>query len=55
MNQTKTSTRQLKFRVWNNNTKTWVKGCGPNQQPDLDGVNLFGETILFGGFMQASA
>lgn len=37
--------RAIKFRVWNNKTKSWVHG--PKQEP-----HLFGETILLGGFMQ---
>lgn len=37
--------RAIKFRVWNNKTKSWVHG--PGQEP-----HLFGETILLGGFMQ---
>lgn len=39
--------REIKFRVWNNKTKKWQHG-GPHCRPDLDGVNLFGETIMFG-------
>lgn len=41
--------RQIKFRVWNDKTKNWIHG--PHEMPSLDGVNLFGETILLGGFM----
>ena len=37
--------REIKFRVWNYDTKSWVHG------PDEE-VNLFGECILLGGFMQ---
>lgn len=37
--------RIIKFRVWNNKTKSWAHG--PGQEP-----HLFGETILLGGFMQ---
>jgi uncharacterized phage protein (TIGR01671 family) len=36
--------RTIKFRVWNKRTNKWVHG--PGQEP-----NLFGETILLGGFM----
>jgi hypothetical protein len=42
--------REIKFRVWNNKTNKWQHG-GPHCHPDLDGVNLFGETILLGAFM----
>jgi uncharacterized phage protein (TIGR01671 family) len=41
--------RQIKFRVWNANKKSWIHG--PHVRADMDGVNLFGETILFGAFM----
>ncbi len=41
--------RQIKFRIWNNKTKQWIEG--PNEESCLDGVNLFGETILLGGFL----
>lgn len=41
--------RTIKFRVWNNKSKSWIHS--PNKNPSLDGVNLFGETILLGGFM----
>jgi len=37
-------TRQIKFRVYNNKQNKWVHGPGNE-------VNLFGETILFGAFM----
>lgn len=36
--------REIKFRVYNKKTKQWVHG--PNYE-----VNLFGECILLGGFM----
>jgi hypothetical protein len=36
--------KDIKFRVWNNKTKSWVHGPGEE-------VNLFGEMILLGGFM----
>jgi hypothetical protein len=36
--------RPIKFRVWNKRTKKWVHG--PKEE-----VNLFGEVILLGGFM----
>ena len=39
--------RDIKFRVWNSKTKTWVHGPGKE-------VNLFGELILFGEFMNKS-
>ena len=38
------NTREIKFRVWNRETNTWVHG--PGQE-----VNLFGECILLGAFM----
>jgi len=38
--------RTIKFRVRNTKTNQWV--YGPDEHSDLDGVNLFGETILFG-------
>jgi uncharacterized phage protein (TIGR01671 family) len=41
--------RPIKFRVWNKKTNEWVHG--PHKEPCLDGVNLFGETILLGAFM----
>lgn len=37
--------RPIRFRVYNNAAKKWVHG--PGQE-----VNLFGETILLGGFMR---
>lgn len=43
--------RTIKFRVWNKKTNNWVEDCGPSDRNDCDGVNLFGETILFGHFM----
>lgn len=42
--------RQIKFRVWNKKTKAWI--YGPHKHSDLDGVNLIGETILFGEFLR---
>jgi uncharacterized phage protein (TIGR01671 family) len=36
--------RSIKFRIYNTKTKEWIHG--PN-----DEVNLFGETILLGAFM----
>ena len=45
----KINKRTIKFRVYNNKTKSWIHG--PNERPDLDGVNLFGETILFGNLL----
>lgn len=36
---------RFKFRVYNNKQNKWVHGPGNE-------VNLFGETILLGGFMQ---
>lgn len=41
--------RKLKFRVFNKKTGQWVHG--PDARPSLDGVNLFGEAILLGAFM----
>ena len=43
--------RKIKFRVWNKRTNNWVDGCGRHENSSLDGVNLFGETILLGAFM----
>lgn len=43
--------RTIKFRVYNKNQNKWEHG--PHERPDMDGVNLFGETILFGEFMRA--
>lgn len=37
--------KELKFRVWHNAKKEWIHGPGHE-------VNLFGETILLGGFMR---
>ncbi len=39
------SNREIKFRVWNKRTNNWVHGPGHE-------INLFGETILLGGFMR---
>lgn len=41
--------RTIKFRVWNKAKNTWE--YGPHEMPSLDGVNLFGETILLGSFL----
>jgi hypothetical protein len=41
--------RTIKFRVWNSKTKSWIHG--PHERSALDGVNLLGETILLGGFL----
>ena len=41
--------RTIKFRVRNKEKNYWVHG--PHENPHLDGVNLFGECILLGGFM----
>jgi uncharacterized phage protein (TIGR01671 family) len=41
--------RRIKFRIWNEKTKAWIHG--PDKRNDLDGVNLFGETILLGCFL----
>ncbi len=41
--------RKIKFRVYNTKSKKWIHG--PNENSSLDGVNLFGECILLGGFM----
>ncbi len=38
--------RTIKFRIWNNKTKSWIHG--PHKESSLDGVNLFGEMILMG-------
>jgi hypothetical protein len=45
-----TMNRTIKFRVWSKKRKDWIHG--PSMEESLDGVNLFGETILLGGFMQ---
>lgn len=37
--------RRIKFRVWNKKKQEWIHG--PHEREDLDGVNLFGEMILF--------
>lgn len=39
----------IKFRVWNNKTKSWIHG--PHKENCLDGCNLLGETILLGAFL----
>ena len=39
MGQNQASSRNIKFRVWNNETKAWI--YGPGQE-----VNLFGEIIF---------
>jgi uncharacterized phage protein (TIGR01671 family) len=41
--------RTIKFRLWNNKTKKWIHG--PHKNPSLDGVNLFGENVLFGNLL----
>jgi uncharacterized phage protein (TIGR01671 family) len=41
--------RQIKFRIWFNKEKIWIHG--PDKRASLDGVNLFGESILLGGFL----
>lgn len=38
--------REIKFRVWSNKNKQWIHGPGKE-------VNLFGEMILLGGFMNS--
>lgn len=45
-NQITFPSRTIKFRIWNNKNRSWVHG--PHENPSLDGVNLFGETIMFG-------
>ncbi|MDO8609275.1 MAG: YopX family protein [bacterium] len=42
--------RIIKFRIWNDKTKSWLHG--PHKHNSLDGVNLLGETILFGGLCE---
>lgn len=42
--------RDLTFRVWNDKTKEWI--YGPHKIDALDGVNLFGETIMFGELLR---
>lgn len=41
--------RTIKFRVWNKARNAWEHG--PHEMSSLDGVNLFGETILLCGFV----
>lgn len=38
--------REIKFRIYNHKTKSWIHG--PHEKSCLDGINLFGETILLG-------
>lgn len=38
--------RRIKFRIRNTKNNTWIHG--PHEESKLDGVNLFGETIIFG-------
>lgn len=38
--------RRIKFRIRNTKNNTWIHG--PHKDSSLDGVNLFGETILLG-------
>ena len=40
---------RTKFRLWFDKDKRWIHG--PHERNDLDGVNLFGETIILGAFM----
>ena len=42
--------RQIKFRIYNKKTKKWIHG--PHPEASLDGVNLFGETIMFGELLR---
>jgi uncharacterized phage protein (TIGR01671 family) len=41
--------RTIKFRVYNQKTKKWIHG--PHSEACLDGVNLFGENIMFGNLL----
>jgi len=41
--------RCIKFRVWFEKEKRWLHG--PSDRNDLDGINILGETILLGGFL----
>lgn len=41
--------RTVKFRIYNKKTKSWIHG--PNNRQSLDGVNLFGECIIFGNLI----
>ncbi len=41
--------RCIKFRIWFEKEKRWLHG--PHEMASLDGINLLGETILFGGFL----
>jgi uncharacterized phage protein (TIGR01671 family) len=45
--------RQIKFRVYNEKAKEWVHG--PHENSTLDGVNLFGEIIMFGMLLDGVA
>jgi uncharacterized phage protein (TIGR01671 family) len=42
--------RPIKFRIYNTKTKEWLHG--PHESPFLDGINLFGETIMMGGMLR---
>ncbi len=41
--------RCIKFRIWFEKEKRWIHG--PHEISSLDGVNLMGETILLGAFL----
>lgn len=41
--------RTIKFRVWNNKSKQWLHG--PSEHNDIDGINILGENILLGNFL----
>ena len=45
--------RPFKFRVYNKKSNKWIHG--PHKNNSLDGVNLFGECILLGGFMDKTS
>ena len=38
--------KDIKFRAWNNKTKEWLHNF-----PNMGGLSLFGETVLFGGWL----
>jgi uncharacterized phage protein (TIGR01671 family) len=42
--------RDITFRIWDNGEKKWLHG--PNKIDSLDGINLFGENILFGNLLR---
>ena len=41
--------RPIKFRIWFEKEKRWIHG--PNKRNALDGINLFGGTVLLGAVL----